>query len=112
MYNPFSFYEITGIAWTGRGNGNYCGVQYMPGLRRYGDIAEVAMLIAPRPLMIQIGEKDDCFVKDDAVKAARRVRRAYRVAGAGDRIEIDVFPGVHEIDDPRALDFFARRLPV
>jgi len=95
-----------------RGNGNYCGVQYMPGLRQYGDIAEVAMLIAPRPLMIQIGERDHCFVLEDSVKAARRVQRAYRAAGAADRFELDIFPGEHEIDDPKALDFFARRLPV
>ena len=95
-----------------RGNGNYCGVQYMPGLRQYGDIAEVAMLIAPRPLMIQIGERDQCFVLDDAVKTARRVERAYRAADAADNLEIDVFPGEHEIDDPKALDFFAQRLPI
>jgi dienelactone hydrolase len=95
-----------------RGNGNFCGVQYMPGLRQYGDIAEVAMLIAPRPLMIQIGEQDQCFVLDDALKAARRVKRAYRVAGASQSFELDVFPGQHEIDDPKALDFFTRRLAI
>lgn len=93
-----------------RGLGNFCGVQYMPGLAKYGDIPEVAMLIAPKPLQVQIGENDQCFVKEDALSAARRIQRAYRVAGAADRFDLDLFPGAHEIDPDRALSFFTRWL--
>jgi dienelactone hydrolase len=93
-----------------RGHGNFCGSQYMPGLRVHGDIADVASLIAPRPLMIQVGEKDTCFIKEDAIPAARRVEKTYRVAGASDRFCLDVFPGEHEIDPEPALDWFARWL--
>lgn len=104
------YISTLGDAFGPRAMGNFCGVQYMPGLAKYGDIPEVAMLIAPRPLQVQIGEKDECFVKGDAVPAARRVQRAYRVAGAADRFDLDVFPGGHEIDPDRALAFFDRWL--
>lgn len=85
---------------------NYCGAQYMPGLGKYGDIPEVAMLIAPRPLMIQVGEKDLCFTVDDAAPAARRVGRPYRVLGVPQRFSLDIFPGEHEIDVGPALEWF------
>ena len=104
------YISTLGDAFGPRGKGNFCGVQYMPGLAKYGDIPEVAMLIAPRPLQVQIGEQDECFVKDDAVPAARRIQRAYRVAGATDRFDLDVFPGGHEIDPDPALAFFDRWL--
>jgi dienelactone hydrolase len=93
-----------------RGLGNFCGVQYMPGLAKYGDIPEVAMLIAPKPLQVQVGEQDQCFVREDAVPAAKRLKRAYSVAGAGDRFDLDIFPGGHEIDPDRAIAFFDRWL--
>lgn len=89
---------------------NYCGAQYMPGLGKYADIPEVAMLIAPRPLMVQAGEKDSCFRVDDAAPAARRIGRAYRVLGISDRFGLDVFGGEHEIDVAPALAWFDRWL--
>jgi dienelactone hydrolase len=88
----------------------YCGVQYMPGLAKYGDISDVATLIAPRPLMVQSGERDTCFVKEDATVAAQRVQRAYQVIGEAEKFEFDLFPGVHEIDVPAAVHWFRRWL--
>ena len=85
---------------------NYCGAQYMPGLGKYADIAEVAMLIAPRPLMVQAGEKDLCFTIDDARRATRRVGKAYRVLGISERFGLDLFPGEHEIDVAPAVAWF------
>jgi dienelactone hydrolase len=89
---------------------NYCGAQYMPGLGKYADIPEVAMLIAPRPLMVQVGEKDECFTVDDAAPAGRRVGQPYRLLGVEDRFSLDVFPGEHEIDVAPALAWFDRWL--
>jgi len=89
---------------------NFCGAQYMPGLAKYADIPEVMMLTAPRPLMIQAGDRDSCFTIDVAAPAARRVQRAYRVLGIADRCCIDIFPGEHEIDVEPALAWFDRWL--
>ncbi len=92
--------------------GNFCGAQYMPALRKYGDIADVAGLIAPRPLMIQAGERDQCFVIEDVMEAYAHLERIYAAAGASEQLELDRFDGAHEIDVERAVEFFARRLPV
>ena len=89
---------------------NYCGAQYMPGLGKYADIPEVAMLIAPRPLMVQVGDRDLCFTVDDAAPAARRVGRAYEVVGTAQRFALDLFPGEHEIDVEPALAWFDKWL--
>jgi dienelactone hydrolase len=89
---------------------NYCGAQYMPGLGKYADIPEVAMLVAPRPLMVQAGERDECFTIDDVAPAGRRVGQPYRVLGVSDRYALDIFPGEHEIDVGPALGWFERWL--
>ena len=91
--------------------GNFCGAQYMPGLRKYGDIADVAGVIAPRPLMIQAGERDTCFVIEDVMEAYAHLAKIYAAAGASENLELDRFDGEHEIHAEMALDFFARRLP-
>jgi dienelactone hydrolase len=93
-----------------RGRGNTCGNQFMFGLRQHGDIADVAGLIAPRSCMAQIGSDDSCFVEDDALQAYRHLESIYQAAGAADRLELDHFEGVHEIDLEKGVDFLKRRL--
>jgi hypothetical protein len=93
-----------------RGRGNTCGSQFMFGLRRYGDISDVAGLIAPRSCMVQIGSRDECFIEEDALAAFRHLETIYRAAGAADRLVLDHFEGVHEIDLDPALAFLRERL--
>lgn len=93
-----------------RGKGNFCGAQYMPGLARIGDIPDVASLIAPRPMLAEIGEQDQCFVVDDAMKAYRRVAACYKAAGVPERCDVDLHPGGHEFSGAKAFDWFDRWL--
>ena len=93
-----------------RGKGNFCGAQYMPGLLTIGDVAEVAGLIAPRPLVAEIGDQDMCFVADDARRSYERVARIYAAAGASDRLEADFHPGGHVWSGRKVFDWFARWL--
>jgi dienelactone hydrolase len=86
--------------------GNFCGAQYMPALAKYGDIPDVASLIAPRPMLAEIGEKDMCFLIDDAMKAYNKVKACYKAAGVPERCDLDRFPGVHEFSGRKAFDFF------
>jgi dienelactone hydrolase len=101
---------VRGDALSMRGKGNTCGSQYMPGLLRNGDIADVAGLIAPKPLLVEIGEQDDCFIKEDALAAYRAVERVYRAAGVPEKIDVDVFPGGHAFSGRKAFDWFDRWL--
>lgn len=93
-----------------RGKANTCGSQYMPGLIEIGDISDVASLIAPKPLLIEMGMYDDCFEINDAKRAYRDLRKVYRVLGVTDRIDADVFPGPHQFSGRKAFDWFAKWL--
>jgi len=101
---------VRGDALTDRGKANTCGSQYSPGLLKYGDIADVAGLIAPRPLLVEMGKRDQCFVIEDAKKAYRHLSRIYSAAGARDRLDSDVHPGPHAFSGAKAFDWFAKWL--
>jgi dienelactone hydrolase len=87
---------VKGDALTMRGKGNFCGAQYVPGLLRYGDIPDMAGLIAPKPVLIEAGTQDDCFVIEDVRMAYAHLERIYAAAGASDRLAYDEHPGRHE----------------
>jgi len=93
-----------------RAQANTCGSQYSPSLLLYGDIPEVGGLIAPRPLLVEMGEKDTCFVIDDAKRAYADLERIYTAAGASDRLDRDIHPGAHEFSGRKAFEWFRRWL--
>ncbi len=93
-----------------RGRGNTCGSQFMFGLRKAGDIAEVAGLIAPRSCMVQIGSDDMCFIESDALAAFEQLGKIYEASGHRDRLVLDHFQGGHEIDLEAGVAFLEERL--
>jgi len=101
---------IRGDAMGMRAKANFCGAQYMPGLLTIGDIPDVAGLIAPKPLLIEMGERDQCFVIEDAKRAYKHLESIYRAAGVPERLDCDVHPGGHEWSGAKAYDWFERWL--
>ncbi len=93
-----------------RGRGNTCGSQFMFGLRRYGDISDVAGLIAPRACMVQIASNDTCFIEEDALKAYSHLEQIYQAADAAEHLQLDHFEGGHEIDLEPAVEFLQKHL--
>ncbi|MFC1526798.1 alpha/beta hydrolase, partial [Candidatus Latescibacterota bacterium] len=89
---------------------NYCGMQVAPGLFKLMDLPDVQGLIAPRPLLVDIGANDTCFKVDTAMACYRQVRRIYRAAGATDSLELDLHPGEHGWGGNRSEAFFRRHL--
>lgn len=87
-----------------------CGSQTLPGLLRWGDRAEVAGLICPRPLLIQNGQFDSSFPWSEAKPEYERLQRLYRAAGHESRLALDLFDGCHEIHVPPVLAWFKRWL--
>lgn len=88
----------------------FCGSEILPHLMRYGDVADVAGLIAPRPLLIESGTNDTTYPVGPVLRAHEHLRRIYRAAGAEDRLHIDLFPGGHQFHGPSARAFFDRYL--
>jgi dienelactone hydrolase len=73
-----------------------CGAQVIPGLLQYGDVPEIGSLIAPRPCVWEVGDRDSLMVPQWADKALGRMRRAYRALGAEDQLLVDRFDGGHQ----------------
>ncbi len=87
-----------------------CGAQFVPGLLRYGDTPEVFGLIAPRPLLLELGTIDGTSPEIFAMDAWAQIERYYRAARARERLDIDVFETGHIYHGARAFDWFDRWL--
>lgn len=98
--------------WAGFGvnRANFCGSQIVPNIYRYFDTFDIAGLIAPRPLLLEMGEKDDCFFPDDLLEGYKGVGRIYEAAGAPDCLHTDIHPGGHAFSGKAAFDFFEKYL--
>jgi dienelactone hydrolase len=89
---------------------NFCGSQFLANLYRYGDVADVAGLVAPRPLLVESGIYDTCFPVEPVLRAHEHLRRIYRAAGVEERLHIDLFLGGHQFHGPSAQEFFDQHL--
>ncbi len=89
---------------------NFCGSQFVPYLYKYADVADVAGLIAPRPLLVESGVNDTCFNFEFSRKAHKQLKRIYEVAGTRDRLEFDIFLGEHSFAGNKAFSFFDKYL--
>ncbi|MEZ5351287.1 MAG: hypothetical protein R2762_01515 [Bryobacteraceae bacterium] len=87
-----------------------CGAQAIPGLLRYGDVPEIASLIAPRPCLWEIGRRDALMVKEWIEPSLERIRRAYRAMGADDALTVDSFDGSHQWNGVKAYPLLDRVL--
>jgi hypothetical protein len=81
-----------------------------PGLFTLVDVPDLQGLIAPAPLLVDIGAYDDCFELESAMACHRRLRTIYAAAGAADLLELDLFPGGHAWGGSRSAAFFTRHL--
>lgn len=89
---------------------NYCGMQVAPGLLKLVNLPELQGLLAPRPLLVDIGIYDTCFRLEGAMQCYRRLEQIYQAAGAADRLHLDLFPGEHAWSGRQAPAFFNRYL--
>ena len=88
----------------------HCIDNYVPGILNWAEMHDVAGLIAPRPLFVESGEKDNIFPIRASIESFNEVRKIYDVFGASDRVEHEVFPGEHSFWGKRGIPFLARHL--
>jgi dienelactone hydrolase len=89
---------------------NFCDTQYLPGIFKYGDQAEICGLIAPRPLLVEHGGFDYGFPFDHSAAAVRQVERIYKAAGVPERLESDLGYCGHQFMANKCFSFFDRWL--
>jgi dienelactone hydrolase len=88
----------------------HCVDNYIPGILHWAEMYDIAGLIAPRPLFVESGEKDNIFPIRASIESFGHVRDIYRVFGAAERVEQEVFPDEHSFWGRRGIPFVARHL--
>ena len=90
----------------------HCTDNYVPGILSLAGMADVAGLIAPRPLVAVTGAEDPLFPLAGVRECFDEVREVYRALGAEERVELVVGPEGHrfypELGWPRAVALFTR----
>lgn len=89
---------------------NHCPCNFVPGLGRFGEMSDLAALIAPRPMLVEAGMRDPIFPLPAVRRGLRDARRPYALLGAPDALAADIFDGRHQISGAKAYDFLARSL--
>jgi dienelactone hydrolase len=87
-----------------------CGAQVIPGLLQFGDVPEIASLIAPRPCLWEVGSKDGLMKPQWTRVALDRLGKAYQAHGAADQLLVDRFDGGHRWHGAVAYPLLARVL--
>ncbi len=89
---------------------NYCGSQVAPGLFERVDVSDLQGLLAPLPLLVDIGANDQCFHPENAQRCFEKVRTIYEAAGASKHLHLDLFPGGHAWGGNKSEEFFKHYL--
>ena len=85
--------------------GNFCGSQFLPGIYRYADVSDIIGTIAPRPLLIESGLRDQGFPIEQSREAHKVLERVYELAGVPERLARDEFDAGHQFSGRLAFDF-------
>jgi hypothetical protein len=92
------------------GSLSHCIDNYIPGVLNWAEMHDIAGLIAPRPLFVESGERDNIFPIQASLESFGQVRQIYSIFDADDRLEQEVFPGEHSFWGKRGIPFIARHL--
>lgn len=96
----------------------HCICNFAPGLARLAEMADIAGLVAPRPLLIESGLRDPIFPVEATRLAYVRLQQIYAVFGVDapgldhpcPRLDIDIFDGEHAWSGAKAFDWLACNL--
>jgi dienelactone hydrolase len=88
----------------------HCECNYLPGILQDAEMADIAALIAPRPLLIENGTEDPIFPVTETKAACQEVAKAYALLGVAERLEQDIFVGGHQFRGNKAFDWLDRWL--
>lgn len=81
---------------------------YIPGILQFGEMADVACLIAPRPLWIEGSSNDLEFPQEAFMSGLENLKKCY--AGHEERLTWQLIPGSHRFKGHGLEDWFKRWL--
>jgi dienelactone hydrolase len=89
---------------------HHCLCNFVPGLVKVAEMADIAGLVAPRPLLIESGTQDSIFPVEATRQSYKELQKIYAEFGTTDRLDIDIFEGEHAWSGAKAYDWLARWL--
>jgi dienelactone hydrolase len=89
---------------------SHCACNFVPGLGTFGEMYDLAGLIAPRPMLVESGNYDNIFPQKAVKESVSRANAVYAVFGDGLRVETDYFEGRHQISGKKAYGFLQAAL--
>ena len=89
---------------------SHCIDNYVPGILNWAEMYDVGGLVAPRPLFVESGERDDIFPIGASRESFARVKKVYETFDAGALTEQETFDGPHSFWGKRGLPFLAKHL--
>jgi dienelactone hydrolase len=92
------------------GSLSHCMDNYVPGILNWAEMHDVAGLIAPRPLFVESGQRDNIFPIQASLESVNQVRDIYRVFNAEAQVEQETFPAEHSFWGQRGIPFLAKHL--
>lgn len=84
----------------------HCVCNFIPGLLNWFEMGDLAVLIAPRPMLVVTGRTDPIFPLDGVKKAFATIEKAYAEAGASESCRLLVGEGGHQFFPDEAWPAF------
>lgn len=88
----------------------HCACNFIPGMGAFGEMADLAALIAPRPMVVESGSRDPIFPQSETRKAVAHSKKYWKLLKAGPWPQGDFFEGDHEIHGEVAIPFLKKVL--
>ena len=73
----------------------HCDCNYIPGSAKYFDMGDLALLIAPRKLIVINGREDPIFPEPGVIETYETIKKIYHAAGAPDHCALVTGDGGH-----------------
>ncbi len=87
---------------------HHCVCNFIPGVAQKLDMTDLAALIAPRPLLIEAGTKDDIFPIQATRDALVKIKKIYKTFGVPGNVEDDIFEADHQWSGKKVAAFLAK----
>lgn len=89
---------------------HHCACNFVPGLSLFGEMYDLAGLIAPRPMLVEAATYDPIFPMNAVQRSIEKARQVYKVFGVSSQLETDFFEGRHQISGRLAYEFLSSKL--
>jgi len=92
-----------------------CDCNYVPNMWKYFDMGDIASMIAPRPLIIETGDKDTLNGEsgiDNIIPQFKIAQKTYEITGNDDKIIHSIFDAGHAWGGHEIYPFFKQNLPL